>query len=33
MAILEAQDHPGIFTSHAYPERAVDLGEIRLDTP
>jgi pimeloyl-ACP methyl ester carboxylesterase len=31
MTVLEAQDHPGIFTSHAYPERAVDLGEIRMN--
>lgn len=31
MAVLEAHDHPGIFTSHAYPEQTVDLGEIRMN--
>jgi alpha/beta hydrolase fold len=31
MAVLEARDHPGIFTSHAYPEQIVDLGEIRMN--
>lgn len=31
MAILEAADHPDIFTSHAFPEQTADRGEIRMN--
>jgi pimeloyl-ACP methyl ester carboxylesterase len=31
MPKLEAEDHAGIFTSHAYPEQTADLGEIRMN--
>ena len=31
MTNLEAADHAGIFTSHAYQEQIVDLGEIRMN--
>jgi pimeloyl-ACP methyl ester carboxylesterase len=31
MAVIEAGDHPDIFTSHAFPEQTADLGEIRMN--
>lgn len=31
MTNLEAADHAGIFTSHAYQEQIADLGEVRMN--
>ena len=31
MSYLEATDHGQIFVSHGFPERTVDLGEIRMN--
>lgn len=31
MPHLEASDHPDLFVPHRYPERTVDLGEVRMN--
>ena len=31
MRLIEADDHADLFVPHAYPERRVDLGEVRLN--
>ncbi|ROO86809.1 hypothetical protein EDD29_4391 [Actinocorallia herbida] len=31
MPYPDHSDHPDVFTEHAFPERIVDLGEIRMN--
>jgi len=31
MKYLEAEDRPGVFVGHAFPERIINLGEVRLN--
>jgi len=31
MKYLEAEDRPGVFVGHAFDERIIDLGEVRLN--